>query len=339
MVGQMSSHSWGGMLQRRMDTAEVIDSAQQKDSGGNGELSTGQAMRAAHEWGQIRSESAVETFNEGGVNAAVELGGGAQAGQHGRGATQDKALEVKAAFCVLDHARQAQTRPDTIDQAFAAPTSCLVRESPLEGIPIRAKPIEGDVQRHLLSPAPHQTGQALNERPVTSWADNCPQPQPRGNHNRHRHPQHRLALHPYSHFVGLDLLQIQQSNMSLMHRSGMCSSPALPGIDGALIQPKGGHYRLARTAVSQQRHHLCHRLLRRSQAIKQRPSSVRKRPSTTTTFAALAHSAKPDHIAFTDLTLVRTFWIWTIHVLKVHFSLLLPSVQGEMSLLLYLSTL
>ncbi len=62
-----------------MDTAEIIDTAEQENGISDGLLSTSQAMRAANQWGEVSAEGTIEPFNEGGVDSAFQLSGGLQA--------------------------------------------------------------------------------------------------------------------------------------------------------------------------------------------------------------------------------------------------------------------
>jgi hypothetical protein len=66
-----------------MDTAEVVDTSEQKDSAGHGLLSPGQTIRAPNQGCRIRAEGAVETFYGRRIDSAFKLGGREHPGEHG----------------------------------------------------------------------------------------------------------------------------------------------------------------------------------------------------------------------------------------------------------------
>src|SRR5579859_7215974 len=111
-VGEEGGHSGGFVMERRMDAAEIVDGAKQKDTIGQGVLSAGDSMRAANERGEIRLEGAVQALDEGGINRSSALGALTKVDEHGTRATQDIARDVEAPIGVmLDDLGQGQTRP------------------------------------------------------------------------------------------------------------------------------------------------------------------------------------------------------------------------------------
>jgi len=78
-----------------MDTAKVIDTAQQEKGIGDGFLSASQVMSAPRQRSQVGAESAIETLNESRVNRAIALGEVREINQHGTGARQNIAGNVK----------------------------------------------------------------------------------------------------------------------------------------------------------------------------------------------------------------------------------------------------
>ncbi len=165
MVGEFGSHSRGLVLEGRMDTAEVVNTAKQKDSTRDGLLSASQAMRAPNQRSQISPEGTVEALDKGRVDRAVELGGSPQAGEHGTRAAQDIAGDAKGAVgLVFDDLSQGQARPDTVDRAVPQASS-FVGERALEGVTVGRQAVKGDVQRHFLRPTPHQCQIADENQP------------------------------------------------------------------------------------------------------------------------------------------------------------------------------
>jgi hypothetical protein len=311
-----------------MDTTEIINAAEQENGVDDGLLSAGQAMRAANERSQISAEGAVEAFNESRIDSAVQLRGSAQTNEHGTGAAQDVASNAQGAFgLVLDDLGQGQAGPDTIDGAAPA-AFAFVGESLLEGVAVGGQTVEGKVQGQFLRPTPDQGSQSPNELTVPLLADHGSQPQAGTDHDRHRHPQDHTALQLDAHFIGLDLLQVQWLNMGLMDGLSMHPRSVLPGHHRPLIQAKRRDYRLARTAVGQQRHYLTHRRFLRPQSVKHRPSSIRKRPSTALASASLAPSLPPHDIPFAHHALVRAPLVGAKYFLKVHFSLPAAKPKG-----------
>src|SRR5258707_4780614 len=118
MVGEFSGHSGGGMFKGGMHAAKVVDTTKQKDRTGDRLLSERQTMRAPNQGSQISTEGAIESFNEGSVDSAVELSGAAQAGEHRTRATQHVTGDLKGAVGLMfDDLSQGQTRPDTVNGA------------------------------------------------------------------------------------------------------------------------------------------------------------------------------------------------------------------------------
>ncbi len=95
----------------------------------------------------------------------------------------------------------------------------------------------------------------ISQLAVAMLADHASQPQPRGDHDRHRHPgDHPMPFHP--DLIGLHMLHIEfrLHHGRLMHALTMLPRSLLPPRYRAFIQSKGVDNGLAGTAIGKKRH-------------------------------------------------------------------------------------
>ena len=261
-----------GMGQTRMRCAKIIDRTDQIHPMLQRQRAARQRPTAACQRGQTLTKRRVQPLDVRRVDHAVALRATPERLNACGRAIHDAALDVDDAPLGValhdlgdaDVAPGAQpgtpvgSRPDRIAKGLANRAD------------IGAQAIGTEQQRAMEGTGAHPLDQPPDQRHVALLADLASQPQAGADHHGQRHP-HDAPLALDADLVGLHLAQVTRLlDQMLLDGLALAASACPPRRHRPLVEPKGHHDGLQRTAMGEQRDDERHRLGRGAQAVEDR---------------------------------------------------------------------
>jgi hypothetical protein len=290
-----------------MHRTEVIHGSHQIHTPRHGRCPARRTPRSAAQDRQATAKCAVQTLNERGIEHLTS-GCAPQQGQKHLSAPLHQAMECAhhhAPGVLFDDLGDRQVGPDL--QSWATTRPQLARPKRLAYcITVGRQAIAHEQQWPAHRTSGYDGDQPPDQGAVTMRTDRAPEPQPRADHHRHRHPQH-ASLGLDMHLIGLHLLQIARlHDHTVMDCFGMCSSGIDPLPHGLGLQCEGGFNRGNGTAMADQGHNLRDHLLIRPPAKEDRAASGTEGLLADRTAIAVPLVTMDADIAFAKLSSCRT---------------------------------